>query len=129
MILLNYLGFWLSINKRDKRFMLNLTSLLLTLCLYYYSVCLTYAVPYLKALDIFILICGCFNIFLLSESIFIDILCSIEEEIYNIKIKTCTIEYPKYVLWLEFGTKLATPAMYIFFIVLYYITYFTEYSR
>lgn len=64
--------------------------------------------------------------FLLSETIFVDIFCSIEEEIYSIKIKACVKEYPKYVQWLEFGVKIVFPAMYIFFILICYVSYFTD---
>lgn len=126
MILLNYLALWLSINKRDKRFALNVISFIALLSFYYVSVCLSHPVPYFKALDIFISICGCFSIFFLSETIFIDSLCNLEEEIYKIKKQACLKEYPKHVKWLEFGMKLIVPVFYTFFVALYYAVYSLE---
>ncbi|XP_064211477.1 serotonin-gated chloride channel mod-1-like isoform X2 [Tribolium castaneum] len=104
--LLNYLSFWMS--KQFRRFF-NVIVLICVLISYRMS-CFTHPTPYLKASDIFILICGCFSLIILTETFFMDIITTLDDFHYPKKNS-------KWVL------KLSYPIFYIFVMALYAFWY------
>jgi hypothetical protein len=122
--LLNYISFWFDLNSRSKRLYLNLSAFGFMLYFYYTSVCLPYPTPYLKALDVFVLICESFALITLIETVLVDIICTAEETQFHLKKLASAKEYPKSVFWLEFGMKLSYPVFYVFFVILYGLVYF-----
>jgi hypothetical protein len=122
--LLNYISFWFDLNSRSKRLYLNLSAFGFMLYFYYTSVCLPYPTPYLKALDVFVLICESFSLITLLETVLVDIICTAEETQFHLKKLASAKEYPKSVFWLEFGMKLSYPVFYVFFVILYGLVYF-----
>ena len=122
--LLNYTPFWFNLNKRTNRLCINTSLLFLLVYFNYCSICSMRPTPYLKALDIFVLICTSFSLTTLLETIFVDFVCTLEESHFHLKKVACSKEYPKNILWLEYAMKLSYPVFCIFFLIVYGWLYF-----
>lgn len=89
----------------------------------YVSMCLTYPMPYLKAMDIFVGICSCFSIISLLESTIIAHYQNLEDQLCDMKKHIYSQIYPMYVHWIELGIKIAFPVFFIFFVSLFGFLY------
>lgn len=74
MVVVSYFVFWLNPRNITIRYFLSGINLCLLIYYYHYSACATMAVPYMKALDVFIAICLSFVFTGLLENFAIDVI-------------------------------------------------------
>lgn len=125
-VALNYFSLWISLHKRSLRYQIQITSIALLLLFYYISVCTTFAQPFLKALDVFVIFCVAFSFISIADNYVVDQLCKNEEEEFHLKNVASKWEYPNVVLWLEFVVKLAYPLCFAFVVIVYLVVYLTS---
>lgn len=81
--------------------------------------CLTYPVPYMKAMDTFVAICSCFSFISVLETALIVNFSHFEDDVYYLRKQTSPSIYSIYVYWIERCIKIAFPIFFIFTLILF----------
>lgn len=118
-----YFSTWLNLRRSSQRMVLNVFALGLLIIFLYISVCLTFPVPYLKSMDIFVAMCACFSTISLLETAFVINCQEVENELYNLKKQAHSQKYSIIAYWMEHGIKIGFPVFFTFFLFLFCFIY------
>lgn len=119
LVFISYLSFWMSFKEMGRRLMLSFGTVLFLICFFSVSMCSMAKVPYLKAIDAFLMLCLSFGILAMFENCLINYLLMCVDFEYLDKESDLEEFCKKCVEWIERITKIIYPLIYVFCVLLY----------